>query len=240
VTSADPTATLGYVGALPAGLSYVDSGNGTATISGTPTGPVGNYTLDLTASNSYGSANQQLVISVGSSAATPSSAVVTAGTGAATGTLDAGTLCFASTPTNLTFPNLALDGQDQSTSASLALDIADATGSGAGWNVAITSTSFSSGSATLPTSATSVNAAPSASCDTGASCTPAVLSDLVTYTLTVPAGSTAPTATRLFSAAAGSGMGDQTVSPTFTLGVPADAAAGAYVSDWTLSLVSGP
>jgi phage-related minor tail protein len=29
-------------------------------------------------------------------------------------------------------------------------------------------------------------------------------------------------------------------SPTFTLAVPANAAAGAYSSDWTLSLVSGP
>jgi hypothetical protein len=165
---------------------------------------------------------------------------VTTGTGSETGTLDAGTLSFASTPASLTFPAVSLDGSEQSTSTSPPVDIADATGSGAGWNVTITSTQFSRGSATLPASATNVNAAPSASCDTGASCTPATLSSSVTYPVTVPAGSTAPTATRLYSAAAGSGLGDQTISPDFTLGVPANTAAGAYSSDWTLGLVSGP
>ncbi|MHB1783537.1 MAG: WxL domain-containing protein, partial [Acidimicrobiales bacterium] len=239
-TSADPTATLAHVGALPTGLAYTDDGNGTATISGTATGPAGNYTLDLTASNSYGSASQQLVISVTSGTASTSGTVVTTGTGNAAGTLDAGTLSFTSTPANLTFPAISLDGSNQTTSAKLPVDIADATGSGTGWNVTITSTQFSSGSAALPSSATSVNAAPSAVCDSGASCTPATLSSSVTYPVTIPAGSTAPTATRLYSAAVGSGMGDQTISPTFTLGVPANSAAGAYSSNWTLSLVSGP
>ncbi|MHB1783538.1 MAG: IPT/TIG domain-containing protein [Acidimicrobiales bacterium] len=168
------------------------------------------------------------------------SATTTAGSSSATGTLDAGTLSFASTPANLSFPAITLGGQDQTTSAHLAIEIADATGSGAGWNVSITSTQFSDGSATLPASATSVGTAPSATCDTGASCTPATLSSAVTYPVTIPAGSTAPAATRLYSAAAGSGMGDQTFSPTFTLAVPANAAAGAYSADWTLSLVSGP
>ncbi|MHB1975434.1 MAG: WxL domain-containing protein, partial [Acidimicrobiales bacterium] len=143
-------------------------------------------------------------------------------------------------PSNLTFPNLTLDGQDQTTSASLTLDVGDNTGTGAGWNVTITSTQFSNGSATLPVSATSVNTAPSSTCDPGSSCTPATLSSSVSYPVTVPAGSTAPTATRLYSAGAGSGMGDQTFSPTFILAVPANAAAGAYSSGWTLSLVSGP
>ncbi|MHB1783539.1 MAG: WxL domain-containing protein [Acidimicrobiales bacterium] len=239
-TSADPTATLSHVGTLPTGLAYTDDGNGTATISGTPTGPVGNYTLDLTATNSYGSASQELVVSVTSGSAAQSGTVVTTGTANATGTLDAGTLSFASMPANLTFPAITLGGQDQTTSAHLAIDIADATGSGAGWNVTITSTQFSDGSASLPASATSVNAAPSASCDAGASCTPATLSSAITYPVTIPVGPAAPAATRVYSAAAGSGMGDQTFSPTFTLAVPANTAAGAYSSNWTLSLVSGP
>ena len=238
-TSADPTATLDYVGALPTGLSFAVNSSGGATISGTATGADGNYTLDLTASNSYGSTIQQLVISVGSGSAAHSP-VTTTGGGPSTAVLDTGTLSFASSPANLTFPALSLDGSNQSTTADLALDIADATGSGAGWNVTITSTQFSSGSSTLPASATSVDAPPSASCDQNASCTPATPSGDVAYPVTVPAGSTAPVATRLYSAAAGSGMGDQTFSPAFILAVPANAAAGAYSSDWTLSLVSGP
>ncbi|MHB1975316.1 MAG: YncE family protein, partial [Acidimicrobiales bacterium] len=165
---------------------------------------------------------------------------VTATNGTSVIALGSGVLSFVSAPANPTFPALTLDGKDQTTSATLPLDVGDNTGSGAGWNVTITSTQFSDGSAVLPSTATSVTAAPSASCDIGSSCTPATLSSDVTYPLTVPAGSSAPTATRLYSAAAGSGMGDQTISPTFTLAVPANTAAGAYSSDWTLSLVSGP
>jgi hypothetical protein len=63
----------------------------------------------------------------------------------------------------------------------------------------------------------------------------------VSYPYSLPAGATtAPTATKLFNAPLGSGMGDQTVTPTWTLAIPANAYAGSYTSTWTLSLVSGP
>ncbi|MHB1782630.1 MAG: WxL domain-containing protein [Acidimicrobiales bacterium] len=169
---------------------------------------------------------------------------ITATNGTSAIAIGSGVLSFVSTPANLTFPALTLDGTDQTTSTSLPLDVGDNTGAGAGWNVTITSTQFSNGSATLPASATSVDTAPSSTCDTGASCTPATLSSAVTYPVTypvtVPAGSTAPIAIRLYSATAGSGMGNQTFSPTVILAVPANTAAGAYSSDWTLSLLSGP
>jgi hypothetical protein len=35
-------------------------------------------------------------------------------------------------------------------------------------------------------------------------------------------------------------MGDQTVTPTWTLAVPSKTYAGTYTSTWTISLVSGP
>jgi hypothetical protein len=57
---------------------------------------------------------------------------------------------------------------------------------------------------------------------------------------TLPAGATAPTATKIFDAKAGTGMGDQTVTPDYTLAIPADTAAGTYTSTWTFSLISGP
>ncbi len=51
-TTGNPTAALSESGALPGGVSFVDNGNGTATLSGTPTsGSSGTYTLSLTASN---------------------------------------------------------------------------------------------------------------------------------------------------------------------------------------------
>jgi hypothetical protein len=51
-TTGFPTATLVESGALPAGVSFVDNGNGTATLSGTPlAGGGGAYPLTITANN---------------------------------------------------------------------------------------------------------------------------------------------------------------------------------------------
>ena len=83
-----------------------------------------------------------------------------------------------------------------------------------------------------------VDTAPSVACDTGATCT--LATDAVSYPYALPAGTSAPAATTLYSAAVGTGMGDQTVTPVFSLEVPANAAAGAYSATWTFSLVSGP
>ena len=51
-TTGFPTAGLSESGALPGGVSFVDNGNGTATLSGTPAaGSGGTYTLSITAAN---------------------------------------------------------------------------------------------------------------------------------------------------------------------------------------------
>lgn len=158
----------------------------------------------------------------------------------ATETVTAGSLGFASTPGNVNFPATTLDGTNKTVTATQPLDIADATGSGAGWNITATSTLFKSGSYTLPPSATTISSAPSApTCDSGVTCT-AGGATTVAYPYTLQAAATAPTATKLYNAPAGTGMGDQTVTPTWTLAVPANAYAGNYTSTWTLSLVSGP
>jgi hypothetical protein len=163
-----------------------------------------------------------------------------AGATTASATLTAGSLGFASTPGNVTFPAVALNGQNRSVTAQQPLDIADATGSGAGWNVTATSTLFTSGSNSLPAGATTITSAPAAAtCDTGVTCTPAG-SNTVSYPYSLPAAGTAPTATKLFTAGVGTGMGDQTLTPTWSLAIPANAYAGNYQSTWTLSLVSAP
>jgi hypothetical protein len=57
--SATPTATLSIAsGALPAGLTFVDNGDNTATVSGTPTAP-GSYGFDVLADNSNGPPDTQ-------------------------------------------------------------------------------------------------------------------------------------------------------------------------------------
>jgi Tfp pilus assembly protein PilV len=51
-----PTPALTESGTLPSAVSFVDNGNGTATISGTPAlGTAGNYPITITASNGIGS-----------------------------------------------------------------------------------------------------------------------------------------------------------------------------------------
>ena len=58
-----PTPTLSESGSLPKGLGFVDNGDGTGTVSGTPT-RVKNKAVVLSASNSAGRATQHLTISV--------------------------------------------------------------------------------------------------------------------------------------------------------------------------------
>jgi WxL domain surface cell wall-binding len=157
-----------------------------------------------------------------------------------TATISAGSLGFVSTPPNVTF-SATLNGLDQSVTATQALDVGDATGSGTGWNITATSTTFTTGGGSphlLSTSATTLTGAPTDVCDASATCTLATNS--VTYPYTLPAGGTAPTATKMFNAAANTGLGNQTVTPTWRLSVPANTFAGTYTSTWTISLVSGP
>lgn len=156
----------------------------------------------------------------------------------ATATLTAGTLGFInSTPASVSFAG-TLTGVDQTLSTTQAFDVGDATGSGAGWNITSTSTTFTSGTHTLATGATTVQTAPTDTCDSGATCT--LATNGTSYPYSLPAGATAPTATKLVDTAAGTGMGNQTVTPTWKLSVPGNTYAGTYTSTWTLSLVSGP
>jgi hypothetical protein len=165
-----------------------------------------------------------------------------AGATTASETLSAGSLGFASAPGNVTFPGTTLNGSNKTVTAPQAFDIADATGSGAGWNITATSTVFkaATGGYTLPTGATTIASSPGApTCDTNVTCTVGGATT-VSYPYSLPAATTAPTATKLFNAPAGTGMGDQTVTPTWTLAIPGNAYAGNYTSTWTLSLVSAP
>ena len=113
-----------------------------------------------------------------------------------------------------------------------------ATLGGADQNVTATSTTFTAGARTLSTSAVTEPAAPTQSCDETASCTLATNS--VSYPYTLPAGTVAPTATKIIGATAGTGLGAQTSVHTMQLAVPANTFAGNYTSTWTYSLVSAP
>jgi hypothetical protein len=135
----------------------------------------------------------------------------------------------------------SLPSGDQTPTYTLPLTVVDTrTGSAAGWNVTITSTQLSTGGATprtLATTASNVQSVASA-CAGGASCVNPINS--VTYPFGVPAGSTAPAAVKMANAAAGTGSGIFTITPTIGVAVPANSYAGSYTSTVTIALVSGP
>lgn len=134
---------------------------------------------------------------------------------------------------------ITLDGTDQTKTYSIPITVTDATGTGGGWNLTITSTQLatSGGAHTFPTDATTITGV-SAACTDGNTCTDPTNS--VSFPLTVPADTVAPTAVEFYNAAADSGLGSFTVTPTLHLQVPANLYAGTYTSTITLAIVTGP
>jgi hypothetical protein len=109
-TTGYPAAAISRTGTVPPGMTFVDNGNGTATLSGTPT-TGGTFPLNLTASNGVNpNATQTLTVSVGQSPAFTSGATATFTTGTAgsfsvttTGTPTPGISKTGTTPTGLAF-----------------------------------------------------------------------------------------------------------------------------------------
>lgn len=125
-----------------------------------------------------------------------------------------------------------LDGTDQTVSYAPVLGVVDARGSGAGWNLQISATSFSDGSG--HTLAPGVVSAAAQACHSGSTCTAATNSG-ITLPLTV-----STTAAKFFNAAVGSGLGKIDVTPTVQVQVPGNAYAGTYTSTVTLAATTGP
>lgn len=137
---------------------------------------------------------------------------------------------------NPAFPGVTLNGSAQSVSDSIDIDVQDLRGTGDGWHLEVTSTTFDNGSQTLPTTALTITGVTSA-CD-GTTCTDPTNGN--SYAITVPADTVAPTAVEFFDAAAGTGLGDFTITPSFSLAVPATTYAGTYNSTITLTVANVP
>jgi hypothetical protein len=132
-----------------------------------------------------------------------------------------------------------LDSGDSTPTYTVPLTVQDTRGTGLGWNVTITSTTFSTGGGTprtLSTTASSLTGVTS-SCTSGTCTNPA---NAQSYPIAVPAGTTAPTAVKIFNTTANNGMGRFTLTPTIGVTVPQNAFAGTYSSTVTISMVSGP
>ena len=142
-----------------------------------------------------------------------------------------------SAPGSTSFSALTLNGTDQTATATLVLTPDDERNTGAGWNITGTSTTLTNGSSkTLPTTATTVTAASTAT--TGGNCV--MPTNSITYPVTLPAAASPPTAVKLYNAAVNTGKGPTNVTLTFSLAVPANAYIGPYTSTWTFASVSGP
>lgn len=148
------------------------------------------------------------------------------------GTVTGGSL--AMTATDAPTVAVTLNGTDQTATDTFAISVNDPRGTGVGWHLSISATQFTANDAsgkTLSASAASITAA-SAVCDQGTCTNP---TNSVGYPLTL-----ATTAAPLFNAAADTGMGDFTVTPTFQVSVPANTYAKTYESTITITIDTGP
>ncbi len=85
MSTGDPTPMLSETGSLPAGITFMDNGDGTASLAGSPSATSGgSYPITITAHNGVGQdATQSFTLVVDQSAAITSAAAVTLTTGSA-------------------------------------------------------------------------------------------------------------------------------------------------------------
>ena len=137
--------------------------------------------------------------------------------------------------------SLTLNGDDQTTSYTLPIQVVDARGLavGGGWNVTVTSTQFNNGAGrTLPAAASTITGV-AAACNTGSTCT--LPTNSVSNTnLALPAGATAPTAVKFYNAATATGLGRINANATVSVTVPANTIAATYTSTITVAIAAGP
>jgi hypothetical protein len=174
---------------------------------------------------------QRFFIIIGIAAlALVASAAALAGTLTATATVTGASGISLSLPASASVSS-TLDGSDQTVSYAPTLNFVDARGSGAGWNLTISATDFTSGSHTL---AAGVLASATQACHAGSSCTAATNSG-ISLPLTL-----STTAAKFFNAAADTGLGKIDITPTVNVTVPGNAYAGTYTSTVTVAAVAGP
>lgn len=162
-----------------------------------------------------------------------------ADSGTAKVAVNAGSLTLAGVA-NVSATPVTLTGNDQTTTYSMGLTVNDARGSGAGWNLSIASTTFTTGSQSLSNSASSINTAPALVCSgVGGHCTNPDDTG-ISYPVGVPAGASAPPAVKFFDAATNTGLGKFTITPTVAIAIPGNIYAGIYTSTVTIALSIGP
>jgi hypothetical protein len=222
-TTGDPAPALTETGSLPGGLTFVDNGNGTATISGTPAASTGgSFPITITAKSTSGTTTQSFTLTNASaptitSANTASFTVGTNSTYTITTTgYPAPTITEQGTlPAGLTFT----DNGNGTGSIS-----GNTTANGGTYPVTIQATNSSGSTATLNLTITVVSAAPTI---TSANAATSVVGLAFNFTVTTT-GSPAPTLTETGNLPSGvtfkdNGSGTATIS-----GTPAASTGGSF------------
>src|SRR5439155_3040949 len=125
----------------------------------------------------------------------------------------------------------SLYATDRRSSYAPVLGVVDARGTGAGWNLSISATSFSDGAG--HTLAPGTVSAVAQACHAASSCT--LATNAIGYPLTVTG-----VAAKVFNAAVNTGLGKVDVTPTVDVLIPGTTFAGTYTSTVTVSVVAGP
>ncbi len=232
-TTGVPVATITLSGVLPGGVTFVDTGTGTATLAGTPAaGTGGTYALTITAANGVGTAAvQSFTLTVTAPPAITSAALTTFTVGTA-GTFTVATSGFPA-PT-LTLTGALPAGVTFVDSGTGTASLAGTPASGTGGSYALTITAANGiGSAAVQTFTLAVTQAPAF---TSAASTTFLIGTPGTFTVTT-SGEPAVTAIARTGAALPSGVtyldngnGTATLS-----GTPAAGTGGAYALVFTIT-----
>lgn len=206
----------------------------------------------LTAGSLFAGSSQALAGPCGTAVAAGTTCSLTG-----TVTLSAGTLTLTS-PASLTWSGTET-GTNQSlvdvVGADQALTVNDATGSGAGWHITTSATTFTSGTNTFPdpgtfvftgsVSSVTATTAPTASCVVAGQCT--LPTDTTTYPVAITTAATSPTPVTTYDASATTGLGQILIGGStqpnpvgWWVNVPGSARAGTYTSTITMEIISGP
>lgn len=134
------------------------------------------------------------------------------------------------------YPPVTLNGFDRTMTSTLPLRIADTTGAEAGWRVSVAASAWTGGTKGTLVSSQELLTPPAPTCDAG----------IGTCDLANPSGvawpiSLTPTATVVYRATGGTGMGAQTMNVPTRVVVPGNTTGlGAFTQDVTVTIAAGP
>jgi hypothetical protein len=183
-TTGAPTATITETGALPAGVTFTDNGDGTASIAGTPqSGSGGSYPITITAKNTAGTATQSFTLTNAEapSITSPNTATFTTGTSGTYTVTTTGYPTAAITETGALPTGLSFLDKGNGTAT---ISGTPAAGSAGSYPVSIKATNTSGSTATLGLTIT-----------VGAASGPAITSGAAAYFTSGQAGAFAITTT---------------------------------------------